>query len=631
MSSWFTETNRNRVYILTEENAELSVCYRMSGVMELSGDDQISESVVSQTADDARETMDHPWSELRTITAFDGNGTRLSVSDINGSTLSVNTINNGNQENGFTQRVNPSTSILIESLVHQLCAAFEKNKERRKKIYQGICNNLFKAQLIDGSYNMTEFDILRKQHRDAFYNLVKAACAAAGSEIPLSIPATLPKLSRYYQEFTEISFIGDGGFGKVYKARNCLDRIEYAIKKIFVSSKQMKIINQHLNEVHALAKLNHPNIVPYKAAWIEPSFISRLSSADSRSYRTQTGKRPKRNKSRDSKIFEDSSSDENSLNSKDNTSVCKTSSNTTGKQRVEEIVEESEIQEESTSDEISFRNSNSDSNSDKNEDVTIDNNSDNSNSDSSSSMENTTSQVCAYSNGDQYIYTLYIQMALCEQTLENWMRGRINRTPLPVISEIFQQILRGVHYMHSQNVIHHDIKPSNIFISSSGELQIQLGDFGLACPLQGEEYHNVLGTRMYAAPEQLAGRCDPKSDIYSVGIVLTELLILTRTQMELIEIIDFLKCGNIPASLSTDRYKWAQIIVQMVQEDPQKRPWTQQLLQDINADKDVTITELKNTVMTLKDDINSKEHEIEKLQSEIALLKEKVKNLETTD
>lgn len=63
----------------------------------------------------------------------------------------------------------------------------------------------------------------------------------------------------------------------------------------------------------------------------------------------------------------------------------------------------------------------------------------------------------------------------------------------------------------------------------------------------------------------------------------------------------------------------------MVQEDPQKRPWTQQLLRDINADKDVTITELKNTVMTLKDDINNKEHEIEKLQSEIALLREKLK------
>lgn len=40
--------------------------------MELSDDEQTSESVVSQTADDARETRDHPWSELGTITTFDG-------------------------------------------------------------------------------------------------------------------------------------------------------------------------------------------------------------------------------------------------------------------------------------------------------------------------------------------------------------------------------------------------------------------------------------------------------------------------------------------------------------------------------------------------------------------------------
>lgn len=94
----------------------------------------------------------------------------------------------------------------------------------------------------------------------------------------------------------------------------------------------MKIINQHLNEVHALAKLNHPNIVPYKAAWIEPSFISRLS-ADSRSCRTQTLKRSKRSKLRDSKTLKDSSSDENSLNSKTNASACKKSCNTTGTYR----------------------------------------------------------------------------------------------------------------------------------------------------------------------------------------------------------------------------------------------------------------------------------------------------------
>lgn len=53
-------------------------------------------------------------------------------------------------------------------------------------------------------------------------------------------------------------------------------------------------------------------------------------------------------------------------------------------------------------------------------------------------------------------------------------------------------------------------QPSNIFISTSGDLQIQLGDFGLACPLQRENHPSVLGTHMYAAPEQLQGKCDPK-------------------------------------------------------------------------------------------------------------------------
>lgn len=84
---------------------------------------------------------------------------------------------------------------------------------------------------------------------------------------------------------------------------------------------------------------------------------------------------------------------------------------------------------------------------------------------------------------------------------------------LDVSLNIFAQALAGLQYIHMQNIVHHDIKPSNLFIGceKDGELYVQLGDFGLACPLQAKHSRDsMIGTMTYAAPEQLRGHCNPK-------------------------------------------------------------------------------------------------------------------------
>jgi tetratricopeptide (TPR) repeat protein len=89
------------------------------------------------------------------------------------------------------------------------------------------------------------------------------------------------------------------------------------------------------------------------------------------------------------------------------------------------------------------------------------------------------------------------------------------------------QICRGLVYAHSQKVIHRDIKPSNIIICGDGSLKIM--DFGLARVMKDSQTRQSAmagsGTPLYMSPEQIMGETsDARSDIYSLGITLYELL-----------------------------------------------------------------------------------------------------------
>jgi len=100
--------------------------------------------------------------------------------------------------------------------------------------------------------------------------------------------------------------------------------------------------------------------------------------------------------------------------------------------------------------------------------------------------------------------------------------------PLESIRKYFTQILDAFAYAHSKGVIHRDIKPSNIIITSQG--QVKILDFGVAKILSSDHSQTRtgmrLGTLMYMSPEQVKGEktLDARSDIYSLGVVLFEML-----------------------------------------------------------------------------------------------------------
>lgn len=217
---------------------------------------------------------------------------------------------------------------------------------------------------------------------------------------------------------------------------------------------------------------------------------------------------------------------------------------------------------------------------------------------------------------------LFIQMQLCTTTLRDWLVKRneeissngdeVDRAAVMVI---FRQLVKGVQYIHSQALLHRDLKPRNIFLQghrheSGGQptiFQVKIGDFGLArkevvvspggssplvslieplTPLfrpgfSGKDAPTVgVGTCTYASPEQLRNtNYDNKADIFSLGIILFELLCAFGTEMERVTNIKDLRQGKLPQEFCDKWPEESELILKMTAENPSNRPTAESLLE----------------------------------------------------
>ncbi len=130
---------------------------------------------------------------------------------------------------------------------------------------------------------------------------------------------------------------------------------------------------------------------------------------------------------------------------------------------------------------------------------------------------------CFEENSQLYVVMEYVNGTDLERKIKN--EGRLQETKA---LNLLRQVLEALQYAHQKNFIHRDIKPSNILIGADGRPRVS--DFGIAILNSATRLTNMssapIGTSWYMSPEQIRTplSIDHRSDIYSLGILLYEML-----------------------------------------------------------------------------------------------------------
>lgn len=370
---------------------------------------------------------------------------------------------------------------------------------------------------------------------------------AFGSSIKMENVTIHYENDKFMNCFSNIQLIGNGSFGKVFKALHKLEYRYYAVKKIDIKLREDEDLRNNVvfREVSTMVNLNHKNIVGFVTCWLEGQLETQNQ------HLTET--KPE--------SCENIVSRNHKFSNKN--------------QPVVEPLNDSNF-------EIVFE---------EPENRSI----------KSPIIPKPKNRLNKKRKSHQNI-SLYIQMEYCSaNSLGTYLEDNNSELLESDVFFIFSELVSGLSYIHSKDVIHRDLKPSNILLTNSG--LIKIGDFGLAisntiknqngknesmqmsadslpptsqsCDTRGVNIHSLnVGTPFYMAPEQeSSNNYDYKADIYSLGIILFELLSSFKTVHEKIRTLQALrKSGKVAESFRTKYPHSSTIVELLIRNNPKLRP-----------------------------------------------------------
>ncbi|XP_014064499.2 eukaryotic translation initiation factor 2-alpha kinase 1 isoform X1 [Salmo salar] len=561
--------------------------------------------------------------------------------------------------------------LLLGSLLEHLCFVYESDPTRSRMLFKVIGQRLAAMNLLSPLAISDEFSTVRLQHNRAFIELLDAAstslfpqgqrlCNTDSQSLTLRPTEGLfqAQTSRYLSEFEELSRLGKGSYGKVFKVTNKLDGQKYAVKKILIKNVSREDCMKVLREVKVLSSLQHVNVVGYHTAWMEhvaPAFINPASTLPA----PETPALPERTEESTGSSNSSSIVFESSDHSKEPVAIAKEPEilrvkALAPKEKSTQAVCPKTMRHTHVSENfvpcvfLGRRGLTPDGcpvvswdGSALSEEASGTRNRMEPNNNSYIDVGSEEWDTKCPTKEVQFHLMLYIQMQLCERSLKDWISERttehISQNPYGSVDtkqtlSILHKILEGVEYIHSRSIMHRDLKPRNIFLHGL-DCHVRIGDFGLACrdiiidddakPTStsqntGSSHTTGVGTFVYAAPEQLEGsHYDSKSDMYSIGVMALELFQPFGTEMERVRTLGDLREGKVPDSFSQCWPLLAKYITLLTSRDPSLRPSATQLLQsELFSSKDMVIHGLQRRVEEQEEEIVRLRRQISQLQTQ---------------